>query len=161
MRWRRGPTGISPRLMRDIHVIHRPAPLNFAFATRRTESWSRGDRGGRPSLQKRETLSGENRRGGRDRRTDLRRPAMSTIFGWSSGPAGKRRRKRYLSLARCGTKAFLGMRRAKQDAMSGCPKQGRRRRQRTVFGLARGLKKRTPELVRQDRGAVGPSGRTS
>jgi len=70
-------------------------------------------------------LSGETRGGGRDRRTDLRRPAMSTTFGWSSGPAGKRRRKRHLSLARCGTKAFLGMRRAKQDAMSGCPKKGR------------------------------------
>jgi hypothetical protein len=142
--------------MRDIHVIHRPARQLFASATRVNASWSRGDRGGCPSLWSGGPFGGTGE-GGRGGRTDLRRPAMSGAFGQTTGSAGKRRRKRYRSLARCGSKAFPRGGGGQSRTRSGCPKKGRRRGAATGFRGANPEswpavpKKRKPELVRQDR----------
>ena len=160
---RRPIAGAAPagRLMRDIHVIHRLERQIFAFATRMNRSWSRGDRGGRPSLRTGGPLGGT-RRGGRDRRTDLRRPAMSGAFGQTTGPAGKKRRKRYRSLARCGSKPFPRGGGGQSRTLERVPQEGPQTGGGgPVFGmqiLEIGLavpNKRKPELVRQDRGAVG------
>ena len=59
-----------------------------------------GDRDGGPGLptsrQRQEGAAG-------DQRSDLRRQAVERAFGFFSGPVGKRRRKRYLPLARRGS----------------------------------------------------------
>ena len=131
MRDAKAPGRLSPRLMRDIHVIHRPKPCDFAFATRRTGPPSMGDRDGRPSLQR----SGRPPRGteaSRRRGQKNRSPPAgnSGAFGQTTGQPGEAPEEVFVSCAMRHQGIPSGMRRAKQDAMSGCPKKGRRRGQR-------------------------------
>ena len=75
----------------DIPVIHRLFPEFFASPTRSRGPWCMGDRDGGPGLpksrQRHEGAAG-------DQRSDLRRQAVERAFGFFSGSAGKRRRKR-------------------------------------------------------------------
>jgi hypothetical protein len=95
--------------------------------------------------------SGVTRQGGGARRSDLRRQAMTRSFGFKSGPAGKRRRKRQRPLARCGTKIFLrgdgGHSRTQRAIVPRRAADG----QRTVPRDWSAVSEASPELVSQDR----------
>ena len=81
-----------------------------------------GDRDGGPGLPK----SWKRHEGAAgDQRSDLRRQAMGRAFGFLPGPAGKRRRKRKLPLARRGSRVSRNSM-SKAGRKSGYPKKGRR-----------------------------------
>ena len=89
----------GPTVVPEIPVIHRLVTKNFASATREQRAWCSSDRGGRPSLFGGASLL---RRGRAEEPISAGRQLRRT-FGFFSGPAGKRRRKRKLPLARRGS----------------------------------------------------------
>ena len=92
--------------------------------------------------------------GGRDRRTDLRRQALSRDFGFVFGVSWYEAPEEIsVSSAMRLQNLLSGRRRAKQDAKSGCPKKGRGRAANGSSDTG-AASEATPELVSQDRKRV-------
>src|SRR6266567_9604124 len=142
-----------PIVVPDIPVIHRLFPIFFASPTRGRGAWCLGDRDGGPGLpksrQRHEGAAG-------DQRSDLRRQAMERTFGFSSGPAGKRRRKRKLPLARRGSRVLRNSV-SKAGRKSGYPKKGRET-SAAFAGTFRSSDLKVPMAGRAGRKISEPSG---